>query len=260
MMEKTTSDFIHTMWDELADFDAARADEALTYLMTSLCRIVDAQNALWIGAVRMDANLLGDPAHGWRPRATRFLKPSKLLDSNVKEQARKLEKGSLDETTIRNIALAGSFRVNRFVDLASEEWFESAHYQAYFRNVGREDGVWAGIPVNDDAETYFGFFRDGNHPRFTPEERDLIGHALRGLKWFYRQYMLSHGLAVAKSPISPKEREVLGGLLSGLTEKQIAISCNHSLNTTHTYISSIYRKFGVSSRGALMSLWLGQSI
>ncbi len=32
-MKEDSNDCIHTLWDELADFDAARADEALEHLM-----------------------------------------------------------------------------------------------------------------------------------------------------------------------------------------------------------------------------------
>ena len=257
-MEKNTSEFIHTMWDELADFDAARADEALTYLMTSLCRIADAQNAIWIGAVRVDGYLAEDPARGWRPRAMRFLHASQALDGSAKKQVKDLDEGSIDETTVRNIALAGRFRVNRLVDLVPESWFDSAYYKTYYRDAGHVDAIWAGAPINEDAECYFGVFRDGNHPRFTPEERDLVAYALRGLKWFYRRQMLSHGLMVAASPLTATEREVIGSLLTGLSEKQIAAARNQSPHTTHEYISSIYRKFGVGNRAALMALWLGR--
>lgn len=57
---------IHTIWDTLADFDAAKVDEALAFLQTNLCDLVDAQNADWIGVVHLTA-VPGDPIDGWRP-------------------------------------------------------------------------------------------------------------------------------------------------------------------------------------------------
>lgn len=253
-----TSDRIHALWDELADFDAARADDALDHLLAGLCRFADAQNANWIGAVRMADILPGDPVHGWRPRFVHFLRPSAAIDASVKEQTKNLEQGSVDETTIRNVALAGTFRANRVIDLAPG-WFESDYCRRYFTAFGHTDVIWAGVPVNADAECYFGIFRDGDHPRFTPEERDLVGYVLRGLKWFYRRQMLSRGLMVANSPLTAVERQVLGGLLTGLVEKQIAATQGQSHHTTHEYVSNIYRKFGVGNRAALMALWLGKT-
>jgi len=258
-MDTDTADRIHLLWDELADFDAARPDDALNHLMAGLCQLVDAQNASWIGAVRMPDIIPGDPAHGWRPRAFHFLAPSRPLDEKTLEQAKQLELGSIDETTIRNVALAGKFRANRLADMVPESWFDGDYYRIYYLGVDHRDGIWAGIPINEDAECYFGIFRDNAHPRFTPEERDLVAYALRGLKWFHGRQMLGRGLMVASAPLTATEREVLGGLLSGLSEKQIAAERSQSHHTTHEYVSNIYRKFGVRNRSALMALWLGKA-
>lgn len=252
-------DAIMTLWDELADFDAARIDDALNHLLASLCLLVDAQNATWMGAVHMTDIVPGDPVHGWRPRAIHHLRPSQPHDDAAREQAKQLEQGSVDETTVRNVALAGRFRANRLVDLVPEAWFDSAYFHAYYRGIGHEDAIWAAFPINEDAESYFGIFRDGEHPRFTVEERETVAYALRGIKWFHRQQMLGRGLLVASSPLTPVERCVLQGLLTGLSEKQIAAAQSHSYHTAHEYVTAIYRKFGVNNRAALMSLWLGKA-
>lgn len=249
----------HALWDELADFEASQADAALHHLMAGLCELVEAQNAVWIGAVRLAGDFPGDPVKGWRPRTIRHMHPSSSILDAVKEQAQDLEAGSVDETTVRNVAGAGSFRVNRVVDLVSPDWFDSPYYQAYFRELGIGDSIWAGIPINEDAESYFGIHRYIGHPFFTEEERDAVAYTLRGLKWFLRQQMLSHGLLVASFPLTPVERQVLQGLLTGLSEKEIAAAQGQSYHTTHEYVTAIYRKFGVNNRAALMALWLGKA-
>ncbi len=249
----------HVLWDELADFDASQADEALRHLMAGLCGLVDAQNAVWIGAVRLAGNFPGDPVKGWRPRIVRYMRPAPPILNAVKEQTLKLETGSVDDSTVRNVAGAGSFRVNRLADLVPGEWFDAPYYRRYYREVGNNDTIWAGIPINEDAESYVGIHRDLEHPFFTPDERDLVGYALRGLKWFFRRQMLSHGLTVASTPLTATEREVLGGLLTGLSEKQIAASRRQSAHTTHEYVTNIYRQFDVKNRAALMALWLGKA-
>lgn len=66
---------VHLLWDELADFDVAQADQSLEHLMASLCELADAQNANWVGAVRLPDILPGDPVHGWRPRVVHCLYP-----------------------------------------------------------------------------------------------------------------------------------------------------------------------------------------
>lgn len=258
-MDDRHLDRIHTLWDELADFDAARVDDALDRLLSFLCELVAAQNANWFGAVRLADILPGDPALGWRPGIVHYLRPSRPVDAKARELTRKLKQGDIDETAVRNIALAGRFRANRLVDLASDSWFESDFYRVYYAGVDQADVIWAGVPVNADAECYFGVFRDGAHPRFTPEERDLVAYALRGLKWFCRRQMLGHGLLVASSPLTPTERSVLQGLLTGQPEKQIAAMLGKSYHTTHDHVASIFRKFDVNNRAALMALWLGKA-
>lgn len=249
--------FIHHLWDELADFDAAHANESLDYLLSSLCRLVGAQNASWFGAVRM-GDIGADPLCGWRPCCVHYLYPSAPLDHVTKEHIDDMERGRVDVTMVRQVAMAGTFRTNRLIDLAPSGWFGSDHYHRTYVAIGYRDAIYAGIPVTEDSECYFGIRRDNDHPPFSPEERDLVARALRGLKWFCRQQMLSRGLTVAGLPLTVTEREVLGALLTGLTEKQIASARNQSPHTNHEYVKNIYRKFGVRNRAALMALWLGQ--
>lgn len=257
-MNSDLTDRIHTLWDELADFDAAKADESLDHLLSGLCALVDAQNANWFGAVRL-SDSPNDPTRGWRPRTIHYLHPSRPIDEKVQEQIRQLDVGIIDETTLRNIALAGTFRTNRLADLVPETWFQEDYYRLYYRGVDHGDAIWSGVPVNADTECYFGILRDCAHPRFTPEERDCIAYALRGLKWFIRRQMLSRGFSVATAPLTSAEREVLGWLLTGQSEKQIAAVRQQSPHTTHEQITSVYRKFGVGNRAALMALWLGKA-
>ncbi|HZW24445.1 MAG TPA: helix-turn-helix transcriptional regulator [Gallionella sp.] len=254
-----STEFIHRLWDELADFDAARSDEALDHLLSALCHLVDAQNANWIGAVRMGNILPGDPVGGWRPRYIDYLHPLRQVVEKTEEQVRMLEAGVIDITTVKNVSFAGRFRCNLLADLVPPEWFDSDYYHTFYLNSGHADAIWAGCPVNEDAEVYFGIFRDAAHSRFSVADRDAVAYALRGIKWFHRQLMLSHGVLVAATMLTPAERTVLHLLLTGLAEKQIAVELGRSYHTTHEYVSSIYRKYGVNNRASLMALWLGQS-
>ena len=258
-MEKDSDDFIHTLWDELADFDAAHFDEALTHLMGKLCILAGAWNALWMGAVRMDATFPEDPIKGWRPRFIRYLQPAPVFDDAAMEN-KKLDQGVMDITTIRNVEGVGTFRANRLCDLVGPEWFESPYYQAQYLDRGTADAIWVAFPVNEDAESWFGIYRAPDSPPFTEAERDTVAYALRGIKWFHRQLMLSHGALAAVTPLTPTERRVLHLLLTGIAEKLIAAELERSQHTVNECIAAIFRKFGVNNRAALMSLWLGQTV
>lgn len=259
LLANVTEERIHALWDELSEFDAASADRALEHLMEGLCVLLDAKNVSWMGAVRMSNVSPQDPMLGWRPRVIRFLRHTEVLDAALREQGRQMEAGVVDVTTLRNVALAGRFRANRLIDLAPESWFESDYYKAFYQGVGKADAIWVGMPVNRDAECYFGIFRGLDQPRFTAAERDLCAHILRGLTWFLRCQLLDHGLLIAKAPLTPTERRVLKCLLTGMPEKQICTELGLSYHTTHDHVANLYRKFKVGNRPALMAIWLGQT-
>ncbi|PRE08031.1 MULTISPECIES: helix-turn-helix transcriptional regulator [Pseudomonadota] len=258
MTDPAAQSAIYALWDELADFGAARAQDARNHLLTGLCALVGAQNANWTGAVRMDDVGPGDPVRGWRARVIHFLHPDRILVGKAREQQRGVERGRVDETVLRQVADSGRFRIHRLAELVGPAWFQGDYYRDYYLGMNRADALWAGIPINQDAELYVGIFREPGRPPFTDAERDAAGAALRGLRWFHRQQMLAEGVGVASAPLSPAERQVLRGLLQGQTQKQIATVLGHSPHTTREYARRIFRKYGVSDGAQLMSLWLGR--
>jgi DNA-binding CsgD family transcriptional regulator len=58
--------------------------------------------------------------------------------------------------------------------------------------------------------------------------------------------------------LSPREQQVLGCLLGGDSEKQIARRLGISSSTVHGYVRRIYRLFDVHSRGELLACLLRQ--
>lgn len=60
----------------------------------------------------------------------------------------------------------------------------------------------------------------------------------------------------APTPLSRQERRVLDLLLTDAPEKEIAAKLGLAESTIHSYVASIFRKFGVRGRKGLMSLWL----
>ena len=55
------------------------------------------------------------------------------------------------------------------------------------------------------------------------------------------------------SLLSPRERQVLEGLVDGLTTKEIAIRLDVGVETVRSYIKNVYTKLQVNSRAALLS-------
>lgn len=248
---------IHTLWDELAEFDAAQTEEARAHLLTRLCELTKAQNATWICTVRMGDAQPGDAAMGWRPRVYKHLRQNAGFETTADIHAALVDKGHIDPLTLCNLKRAGNYRVNTLEELAPEGWFEDRFYEVFYRANGYRDAIWAVIPVNQDAEMHFGFYRSVSEAPFSAEDKETISYALRSLKWLYRLLFLAEGIGVVSAPLTPAEQRVLQGLLQGLKEKEIAAAAGLSPHTAHDHVKSIFRKYGVSSRASLMALWLG---
>jgi DNA-binding CsgD family transcriptional regulator len=256
-MDVSLQDRIHRLWDELAGFEAAQSEAALLHLLGAVSEMVDAQNAYWMGAVRLTDDHR-DPLRGWRPRVIRYLRPLPNDTKFTQQRLRSLQQGrTVDEATVAQARRAGTFRACRLKDLVSSDWFKSDTYQGY---VGRgvHDSLTVAVPLSPMAEGYYGFLRMRENDPFTERQRDAAFHAMRGLTWFHRQVLLAHGVHAARTPLSPMERRVLALLLTDQSEKLIAANLGVTPSTAHTYVRGVFRKFGVSGRNGLIALWLGR--
>lgn len=263
LMKRDKDEFsqnVFQLWDQLAEFELARSDEARTYLLGELCQLVDGCDAVRFIALRLGEKVRNsDPLSGWRPSAIRHLYSRPVLQERAKDAVARSETGDVDATTIANIAGAGQFRVNLLSELAPAHWYEESFYKKFYLDAGHSDAIWAGIPINADVEVYVGIYRALGKPPFDIADRDVIAFVLRALKWFLRAQALSEGFGAANNPLTVTERRVLSGLLQGLPDKEIASSLGQSLHTTREYVKRIHDKFGVPSRAALMALWLGKA-
>jgi len=246
---------IHRLWDELADFGADRCAEAAAHLMAFLCERGGAWNATWAGGTRLDGGNADDPLQGWRISAIQALHPVAPYpdEGHFWDVVKPWEKREIDPSYLLPIRGLGRFRTYSLRGDLPESWFASPFYQRHYGRVGTYDGVWVGFPLNEDCESHFAFY---GRERFTDEAVTLFAETLRGIKWFHRNLLLSHGLLVASAPLTAAERRVLHVLLTDATEKDVAARLGLTHATVHQYVVSIYRKFGVRSRAALMRLWL----
>jgi len=260
MLSQEQKNEIHTLWDELADFGADRAEVACRHLQSRLCRMTGAFNSTWDGAICFGADPGRlDPFEGWRIPVTQLLHP---IDSPSNSGAfkeihelwnRGVEADPHFMLAMRNV---GSFRAYGLRRDMPREWFDSAFYRSHFARFGIMDSVWIGFPINADAESHFGFH---SHALFTDQDVELLSYALRGIKWFHRQLMIIQGSMIAKASLTPTERKVLRLLLTKASEKEISEQLGLAVSTTHQHVVSLFRKFSVRSRAGLMSLWLSDS-
>lgn len=257
-MTEADREAIHCLWDSLADFPVAKTDEALVHFMEAVCKQINAGNAFWLGALRMDSTAPTDSLRGWRPRANRYLYPSSAHDEAYRAQVAKMYRCEANEGNKLAVSGAGTFRSYRIRQVMPPAWFEGEYFKAYHGSRGFHDELYVTFPLHDDCESYFAFHRVGSRKNFTAREEAIAAYAARGIKWFHRQLVLSHGVLLAEGPLSPTQRRIAHLLLTGHSEKEIAIEVGQSPHTTHKHITEIFRKFGVNSRASLMAMWLGQ--
>lgn len=258
---------IFGLWGELSNFGMHESDLALRRCLERMGEWLGAQNAFWVGTVRILDNNGGrgqaDILSGWRIRAHQPLRPQfhdipfirKLLKIVVIHS--KMDPGAAN---IELAAAAGQFRVyslqgGKLFDV--DAFQQTDHYDRFYRKRGVTDRIWVAFPVNVDTESIFCFDRMGEAQFFDNDDLELASFALRGIRWFHRQLLLSRGLGLCTEPLTSAEHRVIKGLLTGASEREIGGDLNLSQGTVHQYATRVYRKFGVRGRTEFTAIWLG---
>ena len=92
-----------------------------------------------------------------------------------------------------------------------------------------------------------------------PGEREFSTREQRLLNFFHGELgrLIGRSLVSATEPspekLSPRLRQTLACLVEGDGEKQVAARLDLSHATTHQYVSTLYRHFGVRSRAQLLA-------
>ena len=253
------------LWDEMSQFGSKDSDEALNHYMKRLCEWLNADNAFWVGSVRVvkGARARADAMSGWRVRAVHILHVSEAALERKRQTLKAMHTKDPGAPNIAIVAGAGHFRAytlqgGKMFDL--ESFKKTEHYDYFYRQRGISDRMWLAVPVNADTESIFCFDRYTNEKPFSESELELASFAVRGVKWFHRQLLLNHGLGICVEPLTEAELRVKQQLLSGASEKEIAKLLELTPGTVHHYATRIYRKFGIKGRTEFMSLWLNGSI
>jgi len=254
---------VHTLWETLDRFPPEKTDEALVHLATGLKKLLKADNVKWHAAVRV-LPAKRDPFSGWRMRAYYDLVPhppeyQKLTAAIYKGRDHLSPDFLIGLATPAVIAGSGKFRIHRMRDgfIPYQEFRKSEHYRLHYTELDIADRMWISFPLNKDTESVFLIDRGSAAPLFTKRDALLAEHIIRGIRRFHRQLFLSRGLLIGETPLSPVVRKVMEKLLTGASEKEIALALDQGPGTTHKYITTIYERFNVRSRAALMALWLG---
>jgi len=270
---------VYRLWDEMGTLTPGGVDASLDTLMRWIAKRTGASNVIWIGALRAlrGAKAKDDAFSGWRLRIRHSLYSpdaayAKVLaayyqvEHYAKTAAPNRRKWEKERALLHSgmtgrkmLALAGSFRVFRLRDgwVDFEAFRRTEHYDLYYRKAGLADRIHAGFPFDADTESLF--LVDRKRGAFTDRHKALVEMALRGNREFHRRLFLDHGLLNGNFPLTPLQRRIVHGLLSGLSEKEIAAATGQNPKTMHGYVTALYARFGVKGRPALAALWLGHA-
>lgn len=248
------------MWRELANFPAGQFEAASAHCLRELAQLLEATNALWVGALRERGHPADDQLGGWRPRALKYLYFSEERQGRVTALLRGLHANDVDPMTLANVARAGTTRALLRRELVEDDvWRESWLYNEVLHPLGVEDRLMGTHTVDEDHESYFAIDRGPDDPPFEERERDLLALFLNGVPAFHRELLRSHGLYGATAALSPRERDVLRLLLTDKSERAIAEELGLAESTVHQYVVSVLHAFGAKRRISLMAHWLNNS-
>ncbi len=253
-------DDVYRLWDALADHGAQNTQAALALCLRTLCDWTGSQNGYWMGLVRL-SHKPGQPdlLKGWRIGVSVGMRrPELTTPARIRHDMPTIQTPTVGAAAQAIAATAGRFRsfsmCTGIFDPATLE--EAEHYFVFDNPPGISNRIWIVAPVNAGVESLFIF---DSYTHGMPFDAALIRRAtqaLRGIKWFHRQLLCSHGLGLCADPLSPAEQRLVPELLNGDHEKVIANRLGLTEATLHQYATSVYRKFGVHGRAEFMSLWL----
>jgi DNA-binding CsgD family transcriptional regulator len=138
--------------------------------------------------------------------------------------------------------------------LGDAEWKASYHYKNYYEPQGIHTNIMSVYPLGPDTMSAIAFHRKTNTELYTSRERAIVHLVTSEIDWLHRDGM---DLPVVSGlrDLTSRERQVLTGLLSGKSRKEIASLLKLSLHTVNDHIKSIHAHFNVNSRGKLMHLF-----
>jgi DNA-binding CsgD family transcriptional regulator len=235
---------------------AANADAAIRELLRMLCELMLAREASALLAGKTD-DPRAAPIDGWVPMRPFFLEePDEHARALVKQYLQQPERWASNEYTQVIVRQPGVPRVVlREEAVGDPSWETDASYE-WMKLCGLTDRIVGAAPLGRDLELWLVVDRGGGSPPFDHEDKANLLRALELLLPVGRNLALSYGLATGASPLSPREHDVLRGLLGGRSEADLSDDLGLSRHTVHEYVGAVYRKFSVRGLHELLTLWL----
>lgn len=246
MGNNTTQDILK-IWDQLSQKPASDYTQSLIELLVAYKELLNGHKAFMFGAIKVGTKDLSD---GWRPFRIQF---DSEQNDNVK-RFKYAQKTFAERQAL--ISGAGNFRAYRLGDIIDDEYRQSKEYKNFYEVDNVHDAIFVVVPICSTIELCYTLYRNKNQPTFSQKDVDTLSELLQGLMWFHRKIVISYGIHLHDSPLTPKEEIILQKTLSEKSVENISKELNQSANTTKTHLKNICYKYGVKGRSGLLNLWL----
>ncbi len=165
--------------------------------------------------------------------------------------------GSPDPQMMLSTKSAGQTRVHLLYEATTPEVWNKHWMKELLAKFGVGERMVGAYALSDIAEGYYMVDRPIGAQAFTQKDKSKLLDALLCFPRLHYWLFLLRGLVQpATRPLSPREREVLGYLLTPYSEVEIAEKLSLTKGTIHNYVIEIYKVFKVNSRHELMQIWL----
>ena len=242
------------------------------YRLIGECRDLGGEPALWHtrileGLLQLVGASAGAGGEGIWARPVHPVQPFSSFDIGFDARGRerlmayRSEIGPAGDPIFRGIRGLPGLVVTRTRSqlVTNAEWYRSASFNDYRRLCGVDHCVTSVCRISDrGAVSVITGHRGIGERDFSPREA-------RVLEFFHGELrpLIGRQLVSASEPrpgtLSPRLRQTLAGLLEGDSEKQVAARLGISRATAHQYVTALYRRFGVQSRGQLLAYILKRS-
>ncbi|WNG47410.1 helix-turn-helix transcriptional regulator [Archangium minus] len=141
--------------------------------------------------------------------------------------------------------------------VADRDWYGSQYVEQHLGPAHLDDALYTCLRMDEPTVVQgLGFYRARNERPFDEADRNLVHLFHVECESMFRARVPAVDKSL-RARLSPRERQTLELLLRGLMDKEIAEHLGISRFTVNQYTKSVYRRFGVHSRAALIARLLG---
>jgi len=140
--------------------------------------------------------------------------------------------------------------------LGEKQWHKTKLFQEFVEPMGFDDVIFCDWATGHDRAIASGVYHPVGTKPFTKEDVQLASLLHRAMAPMIDRDMFAEHPILAQQQLTERQQEVLGLMMTGRSEGEIARELSRSVHTVHTYVKQLYDHFDVSSRGELMAKFI----